>query len=133
MSNDVLRLMVGWSDQFGVDIIGMYDEGEDMLMDVFAVIDKILYDDFSKEPVVETIRSMAFTFDKNGNRIRHNIHKNNLKLLRFLDDYYKVAANKIEEAYRLRISANTVDEYVELINSMEKNYSKNADMIEEVL
>jgi hypothetical protein len=121
---DKMRIMVGWSTEFGVDIIGLHDG--DKLHDVFAVVDKILYDDFSKEPIIEPLRSMAFSFDKTGQRIRHDINKNNLKLLKFLDFYYPTSFEKLDKTYRLFISTNTIEDYKKVFDAIipepEKDY-----------
>jgi len=120
---DSLQVMVAWSQEYGVDVIGLNDG--DYLTDVFAVVDKILYDDFSKEPIVESLRSIAFTFDDEGNRIRYNIKKDKLKFLKFLDNYYEISKNKLDKAYRLYITANNIEDYKNIIEEELKTTDKN--------
>lgn len=121
MDLDKLEIYVAWSTEFGTDVIGF--KLEDRLYDVCAVVDVMLYE-ANKEPYVENLRSMAFNFDKSGNRIKYSLLLENLKYIKPLSTYNDVSQKKLNNAYMLRIQPKNLKEHMEMIKKFEEAYIK---------
>jgi hypothetical protein len=121
MENDKLDIYVAWSSDFGTDVIGF--KMEDRLYDVCAVVDVMLYE-ANKEPYVENLRSMAFNFDREGNRIKYSLLLDNLKYIKPLSVYNEVSQKKLTNAYMLRIQPKNLKEHMEMIKKFEEAYIK---------
>lgn len=123
MDNDKLDIYVAWSSDFGTDVIGF--KMEDRLYDVCAVVDVMLYE-ANKEPYVENLRSMAFNFDKAGNRIKYSLLLENLKYVKPLSMYNEISQKKLSNAYMLRVQPKNLEEHMQMIKKFEDAYIKDS-------